>query len=193
MTVSDPSAAAAGDRAEQEGGGNRPERPAEFRVRAAEAGDLAGILAIYNHAVLHTTAIWNDALVDLEDRRAWWRGRVEAGFPVLVATDGMGAVLGYASYGPFRPFDGYRLTVEHSVYVAESARRRGVATALLRALEQEARAAGLHVMIGGIAAENAASLRLHERLGFAETGRLPQVGRKFGRFLDLVFMQKLLG
>jgi len=166
----------------------------EDHVPAIEdAGEehLPGILAIHNHAVAHTTAIWNETPVDLENRRAWWRGRLDAGFPVLVATDG-DAVLGYASYGPFRPFDGYRLTVEHSVYVAESARRRGLASALLRELEARARAAGLHAMIGGIAGDNGASLRLHAGLGFIETGRLPEVGQKFGRFLDLVFMQKLL-
>ncbi|HEX9904212.1 MAG TPA: GNAT family N-acetyltransferase [Propylenella sp.] len=160
-------------------------------VRVAGEADLPGILAIYNHAVAHTTAIWNDAIVDLENRRQWWRGRVEAGLPVLVAVEG-GEVLGYASYGPFRAFDGYRQTVEHSVYVAEGARRRGVATALIEALAAEARRVGMHVMIGGIAADNDASLRLHEKLGFVETGRLPQVGWKFGRWLDLVFMQKAL-
>jgi len=160
-------------------------------VRAAGEADLPGILAIYNHAVAHTTAIWNDAIVDHGNRRQWWHGRVEAGLPVLVAVE-RGDVLGYASYGPFRAFDGYRQTVEHSVYVAEGARRRGVATALVEALEAEARRAGMHVMIGGIAADNDASLRLHEKLGFVETGRLPQVGWKFGRWLDLVFMQKAL-
>ena len=161
-------------------------------VRDASEAELAGILAIYNHAVAHSTAIWNDVLVDLDNRREWWRARVGAGFPVLVALDDEGAVLGYASYGPFRPFDGYRQTVEHSVYVAESARRRGVATALLTALEARAGAAGMHVMVGGIAADNEASLDLHRRLGFSETGHLPEVGQKFGRWLDLVFMQKRL-
>jgi L-amino acid N-acyltransferase len=172
---------------------------AAVRIIAAGEDHLPGILAIYNHAVEHTTAIWNDAVVDLENRRAWWRGRVDAGFPVLVAVDdasgatgGSGEVLGYGSFGPFRAFDGYRLTVEHSVYVAQAARRRGVASALLQALEAEARRAGLHVMLGGIAADNEASLNLHAKLGFSETARLPEVGRKFGRFLDLVFMQKLL-
>jgi phosphinothricin acetyltransferase len=162
-----------------------------FEIVPAEEAHLPGILAIYNHAVDHTTAIWNDVRVDLDNRSAWWRGRIESGFPVLVAAEGA-AVLGYASYGPFRAFDGYRATVEHSVYVAEGARRRGAATALLGALEAEARRAGLHVMVGGIAADNDASLRLHARLGFDETGRLPEVGRKFGRWLDLVFMQKIL-
>ena len=160
-------------------------------VQPAGEAHLSGILAIYNHAVEHTTAIWNDVLVDLENRRAWWRGRTEAGFPVLVAVEGED-VLAYASYGPFRAFDGYRRTVEHSVYVAEGARRRGVASALLAALEAEARRAGMHVILGGIAADNEASLRLHERLGFVETGRMPQVGQKFGKWLDLVFMQKVL-
>ena len=101
-------------------------------------------------------------------------------------------MLGYASYGPFRPFDGYRQTVEHSVYVAEAARRRGIARALLTALEARARAGGMHVMIGGIAGDNTPSLRLHEELGFKETARMPEVGQKFGGYLDLVFMQKML-
>jgi phosphinothricin acetyltransferase len=101
-------------------------------------------------------------------------------------------VLGYASYGPFRAFDGYRLTVEHSVYVSESARRRGVASALLVAIEAEARRAGMHVIVGGIAADNEPSLRLHRKLGYVETARMPEVGQKFGRWLDLVFMQKVL-
>jgi L-amino acid N-acyltransferase YncA len=162
-----------------------------FSVVKADEDHLPGILAIYNHAVVNTTAIWNDVLVDRENRRVWWRGRTEAGFPVLVAVEG-GEVLGYASFGPFRAFDGYRQTVEHSVYVAEGARRRGVASALLSALEAEARRAGMHVMLGGIAADNEASLRLHEKHGFVETGRMPEVGQKFGRYLDLVFMQKLL-
>lgn len=162
-----------------------------FRVRGAGEADLSGILAIYNHAVEHSTAIWNESLVDLENRRGWWRGRVEAGFPVLTAVEGED-VLGYASYGPFRAFDGYRLTVEHSVYVAEGARRRGVGSALLEALTAEARRAGMHVILGGIAADNEASLRLHRKLGFVETARMAEVGQKFGRWLDLVFMQKVL-
>ena len=158
-------------------------------LRAEE--HLPGILAIYNREVAHSTAIWNDAPADLENRRAWWRSRAEAGYPVLVAVKD-GAVLGYAGYGPFRPYEGYRETVELSVYVAEASRRMGVATALMTALEAEARKRGVHVMVGGIAAENEASICLHRRLGFVETARMPEVGRKFGRYLDLVLMQKIL-
>jgi phosphinothricin acetyltransferase len=164
---------------------------AGFLVVRAEEPHLPGILAIYNDAVLHTTAIWNDVVVDLENRRQWWRGRTEAGLPVLVAVEA-NQVLGYASYGPFRAFDGYRQTVEQSVYVAEWARRRGVAAALLAALEAEARRARMHVIVGGIAADNEASLALHRKLGFVESARMPEVGQKFGRWLDLVFMQKML-
>ena len=160
-------------------------------VRDATEADLPGILSIYNHAVTHTTAIWNDKEVDLADRTAWWLGRIQSGQPVLVAIRD-DAVVGYASYGPFRPFAGFRQTVEHSVYVAEEARRSGVASRLLAELEVRAAASGLHVMVGGIAAENAGSLKLHASLGYVETGRLPQVGRKFGRWLDLVFVQKIL-
>lgn len=164
---------------------------AGFQVMDAGEAHLPGILAIYNHAVTHSTAIWNDVLVDLENRRAWWRGRVEAGFPVLVAVDG-DDVLGYASFGPFRAFDGYRQTVEHSVYVAETARRRGAATALLEEIIQRAARSGMHVILGGVAGDNEASLALHRKLGFVETARMPQVGQKFGQWLDLVFMQKTL-
>ena len=113
----------------------------DWNVKPAGEEHLPGILAIYNHAVAHTTAAWNDVLVDLENRRTWWRGRTDAGFPILVAVEG-DAVLGYASYGPFRAFDGYRQTVEHSVYVADGARRRGVASALIKALEAARTRAG---------------------------------------------------
>ncbi len=162
-----------------------------FEILPACEEDLPGILAIYNHAIQHTTAIWNNALVDLDERQRWWRARVDAGFPVLVALKGV-RVAGFASYAPFRAFEGYKATVELGVYVEEESRGEGIAVALLRALETHARAAGMHVMVGGIAADNGASIRLHRRHGFVETGRLPEVGRKFDRYLDLVFMQKIL-
>ena len=157
-------------------------------VRAAVEGDLPAMLAIYNDAVLTTTAIWNDNLVDLDNRRQWLEGRRRQRYPVHVATLG-DTVIGYASFGDFRAFDGYRFTVENSVYVAEKARRQGAASALLAALIEEARALGKHVMVAGIAGENEISIRLHAKYGFAETARMLEVGFKFGRWLDLVFMQ----
>lgn len=162
-----------------------------FTIAPAGEEHLPGILAIYNHAVEHTTAVWNNALADLDERRRWWRMRIDGGHPVLVALK-EGRVAGYAGYGPFRPYEGYKLTVELSVYVEEASRRQGIAAALIAALEIQARQNGMHVMLGGIAAENEASIRLHRKLGFVETARMPDVGRKFGRYLDLVFMQKIL-
>jgi L-amino acid N-acyltransferase YncA len=110
---------------------------------------------------------------------------------VLVATEGA-AVLGFASYGSFRPWEGYKHTVEHSVYVDAAARGKGVGRVLLSALIDHATASGKHVMVAGIDASNAVSIRLHETLGFITAGTLTQVGRKFDRWLDLLFMQRLL-
>jgi phosphinothricin acetyltransferase len=113
------------------------------------------------------------------------------GYPLLVAEDASG-ILGLATFGDFRSFPGYRYSVEHSVHVRADARGRGLGAALVEALYAPARKLGKHVMIGGIDADNAASIRFHAKLGFVETGRMMEVGRKGGRWLNLVFMQKLL-
>lgn len=165
---------------------------AEFTIRAARDTDAARIAAIYNDAVEHTTAIWNDATVDAENRSAWMRGRATDGYPVLVAADSEGEVLGYASFGDWRAFDGYRHTVEHSVYVRADIRGAGIGRRLMEALIAEARALGKHVMVAGIEAGNLGSIALHEKLGFVRVGSMPQVGTKFGRWLDLVFLQLTL-
>jgi L-amino acid N-acyltransferase len=160
-------------------------------IREATDAEASGILRIYNDAVAHTTAIWNEQLSSLEQRLAWLAERRQSDYPVLVAAEGSD-VLGYASFGPFRPFDGYRHTVEHSVYVDGTARGRGIGQALMDALIPRARAMDKHVMIAGIEATNEPSLRLHARLGFVQAGHLRAVGRKFDRWLDLVFLQLML-
>jgi phosphinothricin acetyltransferase len=160
-------------------------------IRDATEADLPAIVAITNHAILHTTALWTNTEATVESRGKWWRDRIDAGFPVLVAEEDE-KVVGYASYGMFRPFEGYLYSVEHSVYVDPAAHGRGLGRALLASVIAHAKMAGKHVMIGGIEADNIASLRLHASLGFVETGRLAQVGRKFDRWLDLVFMQLML-
>lgn len=157
-------------------------------IRDAAEGDLPAILAIHNDIILTSTANFSYHAVDIEDRRAVLRDRQARGFPFLVAVEGE-ALLGYASFGPFRPHDGYLRTVEHSIYVARAHRRRGVAGRLLPALIDRARAMGKHVMVGGLDAANVASIALHERSGFERVGLMPQVGFKFDRYLDLLWMQ----
>lgn len=161
-------------------------------VRAATEDDLPAIRDILNEAIRTTTAVWTDDPVDLESRRSWWQERLAAGNPVLVGVDGS-EVVGFGSYLQFRSWDGYRNAVEHSVYVRPDRRGSGVGSALVDALIAHAKAAGKHVIIGGIEGKNSASLRLHRRAGFIEVARMPGIGEKFGRRLDLVFVQKQLG
>ncbi|MEA5670240.1 N-acetyltransferase family protein [Pseudomonas sp. MH2] len=162
-----------------------------YQIRDALPEDVAGILDIYNDAVRNTTAIWNEQQVDLANRKAWVAARVEQGYPVLVAVDESG-VLGYASFGDWRTFEGYRFTVEHSVYVRGDQRGKGLGPVLMQLLIERARSCGKHVMVAAIESGNAASVRIHERLGFVVTGQMPQVGVKFGRWMDLTLMQLVL-
>lgn len=161
-------------------------------IRAATQDDLPVICDIYNDAVANTTAIWNETLVDIANRAAWLKAREDVGYPVLVAVSDEGVVTGYASFGDWRAFDGYRHTVEHSVYVHKGCRGGGIGRKLMVALIAEAERLGKHVMIAGIESENTASIRLHAQLGFVDTGRMREVGTKFGRWLDLTFMQLVL-
>lgn len=160
-------------------------------IRPATEADLPAITDIYNTVIATSTAIYMDDPVTLDDRRAWFAARQAAQYPVLVADDGDG-VAGFATFGDFRAFPGYRHTVEHSVHIRADARGRGLGTALVSALFEPARALGKHVMIAGVDAANEGSIRMHERLGFERGAVLREVGRKFGRWLDLAFMQKFL-
>jgi phosphinothricin acetyltransferase len=165
----------------------------DLHLRAADPErDAAAMLAIFNHEIEHSTALYEEEPRTLDTMTAWFSSKAAGDWPVLVAEDLQGTLLGFASYGPFRAYPSFRYTVEHSVYVALAARRRGVARALLRALVQQARKESIHVMIGAIDAENHASLALHAALGFEPVGHLKQTGRKFGRWLDLVLVQRLL-
>lgn len=160
-------------------------------IQPAAQADLPAILQIYNHAVVNTTAIWNDHLSDLEGRQTWLQQRVDSGFPVLAAhLDSV--CVGYATYGHFRPNDGYKHSRELSVYVDVAHRGHGIASQLMQALEAHACADDVHVLVGGIEAGNEASIALHKKHGFKQTAHLEQVGRKFDRWLDLVLMQKVL-
>jgi L-amino acid N-acyltransferase len=163
-----------------------------MRVRAAVPADLPGILAIYNEVIATSTAVYALAPVTLAERTAWFEGRRAQGYPVLVAADGED-VLGFSSFADWRgAWPGYRYTVEHSVHVGADQRGKGIGRQLVEALFPLAAQMSKHVMIGGIDADNAASTRFHQRLGFVQVAHFKEVGHKFGRWLDLVFVQRLL-
>lgn len=163
-----------------------------MELRDARDADLPGILEIYNDVIANSTAVYATEAATLEERRSWLAARRERNFPVLVAIE-QGAVNGFASFGDWRgAWNGYRYTVEHSVHVRSLARGRGLGRRLVEALLPRANQLGKHVMIGSIDAANAASIRFHERLGFETVAHFREVGHKFGRWLDLVFMQRIL-
>ncbi len=161
---------------------------ADSIIRDATEADLSAIMGIYNDAVANTTAIWNETQVDLANREEWFRMRVARGFPVLVAQVGK-EIAGYASYGDWRAFEGFRHTAEHSVYIHPDYRGAGLGRKLMQALVENASLRGIHVMIACVEAGNTASIRLHEGLGFRNVGTFSEVGTKFGRWLDLTCLE----
>ena len=133
-------------------------------IRSAQKEDLPAILAIYNDAILHTTAIYDYTPHTLAQRTVWFDAHREAGYPVFVYEE-QGIVMGFAAYGSFRDWPAYKYTIEHSIYVHPEYRRRGIAWQLMNRLLAEADAAGYAVMVAGIDAANEGSIRLHEKLG----------------------------
>ncbi len=157
-------------------------------IRPAVESDIPEVTAIYNEVVRTSTAIYQDEPFSVEDRIAWWQAQQQKSYPLLVAEE-EGSILGFASYGDFRPRPGYRFTVEGTIHLREDSRRQGLGTQLLRALIQLAHAQGKHMMMAGVDGENTASRRFMEKMGGVQTGCLKEVGYKFGRYLDLVFYQ----
>lgn len=160
-------------------------------IRPATEADLEPILTIYNDAILHTTAVYQETPHTLEMRRQWFADKQAAGLPVFVAEID-GTFAGFSTYGPFRNWPGYLFTVEHSVYVAQTFRRMNVGRTLVEALIEHARNAGMHIMIAGIDSSGEGSIALHRSLGFIEVAHFKEVGYKFGHWLDLKFMQLTL-
>lgn len=159
-------------------------------IRAAREADLPEILEIYNHVILNTTAVYSYEPHTLEMRKAWYDDKIRNGYPVYVAEDD-GRVAGLATYGPFRAWPAYKYTIENSIYVAADQRGKGIARLLMQPLIDAARAQEYHAIIAGIDATNEASLRLHRSLGFTEVAHFREVGYKFGRWLDLKFLELL--
>ena len=160
-------------------------------VRCNRKQHGAAILDIFNEAIAHSTALYEYQLRTAGNIRTWFAQKEAGGFPVIGAEQA-GVLVGFASYGSFRARAAYKYTVEHSVYVHQDHRGRGIGTTLMRELIAAAREQQYHVLIGGIDVSNASSAALHERLGFTCTGTLHQVAFKFGRWLDLSFYELIL-
>ncbi|MEJ6389621.1 GNAT family N-acetyltransferase [Gymnodinialimonas ulvae] len=155
-------------------------------IRAATAQDAPEVLSLWNEVIAETTITFT-ATPKTEAQIL----RILEHQPVFVPVLD-GACCGFATYGPFRAGDGYARSAEHAIYLRDTARGRGLGRDLMAEVEAHARAAGIHMLIGGISGENAGGLAFHRAMGFVERGRLPEVGHKFGRYLDLILMQKAL-
>lgn len=160
-------------------------------IREATDADLPCIAEIFNIVVVNSPYVWMETPVSLDERRGWLEIHRAAGFPVLVATES-DSVIGWASLSAYRPASGYRFTREASVHVAERARRRGVARALVEALIALAREREAHAIVASIDSENAPSVALFVRAGFREVARLPEVGRKFGEWRTQLLLLRSL-
>lgn len=161
-------------------------------IRDAQPDDMQAVLDIYNKAVRELAAIWTDHEDDLAERTAWLTDMKAHNWPVFIAEADDGRIMGYGYFSSYRGRDGYALTVEHSVYLTEWAQGQGAGRAMLEKLIKTAKQSGYHAMIGVIEAENTISIALHKKLGFADGGVLPQLGQKFGRWLDQHQMVLLL-
>jgi phosphinothricin acetyltransferase len=162
-----------------------------MHIREATQADLQAILDIYNDAIINTTAVYDYKPHTLAMRRQWFDDKMEKGIPVYVA-DINDTVVGFTSYGPFRAWPAYKYSVEHSVYVHTDFRNQGIARKLLMELIEVIKTKNVHTIIAGIDGDNAASIHLHKQLGFDDAGYFREVGYKFGKWLNLRFLQLIL-
>ena len=161
-------------------------------VRCTHERHATAILDIFNEAILTSTALYDYRPRAPESMAPWFETKRKGNFPVIGIESQDGTLLAFGSYGSFRAWPAYKYTVEHSVYVHRDHRGKGLGRVIMQALIQAARERDVHAMVGAIDASNTASLALHESLGFQRVGTMPQVGFKFGRWLDLALVQLLL-
>ena len=173
---------------------NEPIGTSPISIRSAVRSDCPGILAIYNDAVLTTTATYDYEPRSLEHRQQWFDDHEQGGFAMCVAvetrTDGAELVVGWSALNRYHDRAGFRFTTENSVYVAASHRGRGIGALLLAPLIPAAKERGLRSIIAAIDAKNEASIRLHARFGFEHVGLFKEVGFKFDRWLDVAYMER---
>ena len=161
-----------------------------YKIRLAEPADAEPLRAIRNDVIEHSTAMWTTHLLSPADGQAWLADNISRRSAYVAEADGQ--VIGFANWSPWRPKDGYRHTVEDSVYLVAGQQGRGIGAELLRTLIAGATESGAHVMMASIEATNAPSVALHARQGFEVVGTAREVGRKFGRWLDLTMMRLAL-
>jgi len=160
-------------------------------IRDATIADLPAMLDIYNEVILTTTAVYSEQPHTLEMRTAWFNERKAGNFPVIVVEQG-DTIVGFGTYGHFRIWPCYRFTAEHSLYIHKDYRGQGISKILLQTLIDLAKKAGIHALIAGVDSDNTASIHLHLALGFTQVAHFKEVGFKFGRWLDLLFLELLL-
>lgn len=162
-----------------------------FVIRPYQESDAPFILEIINDSILHTSHNYDYDPKSLKEIQSLFADKLAAGLPVLVG-EIEGEICGYATYGVFRAKPGYRKTLEHSIYLSSKAQGKGLGTQMMKQLIEIAYSQGYHVMIAGMDSENIGSFRFHERLGFKEVARIPEVAFKFNKWLCLVLMQLIL-
>lgn len=160
-------------------------------IRHIQEKDLSDILEIYNDAIVNTTAVYDYTPHTSEDRRAWYKQKMDDGYPVLVFEEN-DKIIGFTTFGPFRAWPAYKYTIEHSVYVHKDYRKKGIGTILLKEIIRIANEQKYATLVAGIDATNEKSIKVHERLGFTYSGTIKKAGFKFGKWLDLAFYQLAL-
>lgn len=161
-------------------------------IKACNRDDLAAILEIFNESILNTTALYYFDPLDMDWMQQWFADKKAGNYPIIGAYNENGQLMGFSTYGVFRARPGYKFTVEHSVYVHKDYRRLGLGKTLLKEIIIHAKAQDYHVMVGVIDAANEISIRLHKNEGFELSGILKETGFKFGRWLDVAFLQLIL-
>lgn len=161
-------------------------------IACTHSRHASAILDIFNDAIAMSTALYDYQPRTLASMAPWFAAKDQGHFPVIGLEDANGQLLAFGSYGTFRAWPAYKYTVEHSVYVHKDHRGQGLGLQVMEALIDAARQRDVHAMVGAIDASNGGSIALHRRLGFQHVGTLPQVGFKFGRWLDLALYQLLL-
>ena len=163
----------------------------EIIIRQAEKKDVKRILEIVNYEILNSTVIYDYKERTYEQQVEWFDQKKIKKLPIIVAVK-HNQVIGFGTYGIFRPWDAYQFSVEHSIYVDKDSRANGIGKKLLTNLIELAKENGFHTMIAGIDASNEKSIEFHKKFGFVEIGTFKEVGFKFSKWLDLKFLQLLL-